>query len=134
MQPFPLASIATKLRWIVSFAIFLALLLACVVFLAYDYYTSRAAKVEDIQTLAEVIGSNSTGALEFKDTGSAKEVLQALRFERDVTEACIYDRTGGLFVRYQIPGVPSQSLALAQTLNTSYCVRRRTDRDGLHSF
>ena len=66
MRRFLSASIATRLRWIVISAISLALLLACLAPLAYDYYTFRAAKAKDIQTLAEVIGSNSTGALEFR--------------------------------------------------------------------
>jgi two-component system, sensor histidine kinase and response regulator len=120
MRRFPSASIAVKLRWIVVSALLLALLLACLAFLAYDYYTFRAAKAKDIQTLAEVIGSNSTGALEFRDTGSAKEVLQALRFESHVTQAGIYDQKGGLFARYLAPGVQWQTLALSQKAVASY--------------
>jgi two-component system, sensor histidine kinase and response regulator len=120
MRPFPSVSIATRLRWIVVSAISLALLLACLAFLAYDYYTFRAARTKDIQTLAEVIGSNSTGALAFQDTRSAKEVLQAFRFERHVTEAGIYDRKGGLFARYLTPGLQSQSLALGEKADASY--------------
>jgi signal transduction histidine kinase/CheY-like chemotaxis protein len=120
MRPLPSASIATRLRWIVISAIGLALLLACLAFLAYDYYTFRAAKAKDIQTLAEVIGSNSTGALEFKDTGSAKEILQALRFEHPVTQAGIYDQQGSLFARYLAPGVQWQALALPQKADASY--------------
>jgi two-component system, sensor histidine kinase and response regulator len=108
----PSVSIAAKLRWIVFSAISMALLLACLAFLVYDYYTFRAARTKDIQTLAEVIGSNSTGALAFQDTGSAKEVLQALRFERHVTEAGLYDRKRNLFASYLPIGAQSQSLAL----------------------
>ena len=120
MRRFPSASIATRLRWIVISAIGLALLLACLAFLAYDYYTFRAAKAKDIQTLAEVIGSNSTGALEFRDTGSAREILQALRFEHPVTQAGIYDQKGSLFARYLAPGVQWQALALPQKADASY--------------
>jgi two-component system sensor histidine kinase/response regulator len=120
MRRFSSASIATKLRWIVISAIGLALLLACLAFLAYDYYTFRASKAKEIQTLAEVIGSNSTGALEFKDPGTGKEVLQALRFERHVTEAGIYDRKGALFAKYLAPGVQWQALAPPQKTDASY--------------
>ena len=70
-------SIAKRLRWIVTSAITLALVLASLAFLVYDYYTFRADKTKDVQTLAEVIGSNSTGALAFQDTGTAKEILKA---------------------------------------------------------
>jgi uncharacterized membrane protein affecting hemolysin expression len=103
MRLFHSASIATKLRWIVSSAISLALFLASVAFLCYDYYTFRTDTTNDVQTLAEVIGSNSTGALTFQDTGSAKEVLKALSFERHVSEACIYNRKGELFAKYLAP-------------------------------
>ena len=112
MGALPSVSIAAKLRWIVFSAISMALLLACLAFLVYDYYTFRAARTKDIQTLAEVIGSNSTGALAFQDTGSAKEVLQALRFERHVTEAGLYYRKRKLFASYLPIGAQSQSLAL----------------------
>jgi signal transduction histidine kinase/DNA-binding response OmpR family regulator len=120
MRRFSSASIATKLRWIVISAIGLALLLACLAFLAYDYYTFRASKAKEIQTLAEVVGSNSTGALEFKDPGTGNEVLQALRFERHVTEAGIYDRKGALFAKYLAPGMKWQARALPQKTDASY--------------
>jgi signal transduction histidine kinase/DNA-binding response OmpR family regulator len=120
MRLFRSVSIATKLRWIVTSAISLALVLASLAFGSYDYYTFRADEAKDIQTLAEVIGSNSTGALAFQDTGSAKEVLKALSFEGHVTKACIYDRQGKLFAKYLAPGVQSQFPALIQETNASY--------------
>ena len=120
MRLLPSVSIASRLRWIVFSAIGMALLLACAAFLAYDYYTFRAARTKDIQTLAEVIGSNSTGALTFQDTHSAKEVLEALGFERHVTEAGLYDRKRALFASYLPSGVPSQSLALPQNVEAAY--------------
>jgi signal transduction histidine kinase/DNA-binding response OmpR family regulator len=120
MRLFHSVSIATKLRWIVSSAISLALFLASVAFLCYDYYTFRTDKMKDIQTLAEVIGSNSTGALTFQDTGSAKEVLKALSFERHVREAFIYNHKGELFAKYLAPGMQSQFPALPQKADTSY--------------
>jgi signal transduction histidine kinase/DNA-binding response OmpR family regulator len=120
MRLFHSVSIATKLRWIVSSAISLALFLASVAFLCYDYYTFRTDTTNDVQTLAEVIGSNSTGALTFQDTGSAKEVLKALSFERHVREACIYNRKGELFAKYLAPGMQSQFPALPQKADASY--------------
>ena len=120
MRLFHSVSIATKLRWIVISAISLALLLASLAFLGYDYYTFRADKTKDIETLAEVIGSNSTGALAFQDIGSAKEVLKALSFERHVTKACIYDRKGELFAKYLAPGTQSQFPVLPEKANASY--------------
>src|ERR1700733_6340207 len=120
MRLFHAVSIAIKLRWIVTSAISLALVLASLAFLGYDYYTFRADKTKDIQTLAEVIGSNSTGALAFQDTGTAKEILKALSFEGHVAKACIYDRQGDLFAKYIAPGTQSQFPGLPQKANASY--------------
>jgi signal transduction histidine kinase/DNA-binding response OmpR family regulator len=100
MKRLPFHSIATKLRWMVILSIAVALLLACIGFIIYDDFTFRNAKVDDINTLAEVMGSNSTGALSFQDAASAKEVLQALSFKRHISEACIYDRHGVPFAKY----------------------------------
>jgi signal transduction histidine kinase/DNA-binding response OmpR family regulator len=126
MRPLAFVSIATKLRRIVFSAISMALLLACLAFLAYDYYTFRATRTKDIETLAEVIGFNSTGALTFQDTRSAKEALEALRFERHVTEAGLYDRKRALFASYLPAGVQSQSLALFKNVEASYFPDPRT--------
>jgi signal transduction histidine kinase/DNA-binding response OmpR family regulator len=120
MRLFHAVSIATKLRWIVTSAITLALVLASLAFLVYDYYTFRADKTKDVQTLAEVIGSNSTGALAFQDTGTAKEILKALSFEGHVAKACIYDRQGELFAKYLAPGTQSRFPVLPQKGNASY--------------
>jgi two-component system, sensor histidine kinase and response regulator len=82
----------------------LALLLACAAFISYDSYTFRIAKVQDVATLAEIIGSNSTGALTYQDANSAREVLSALRSKKQISEACIYDRQGQVFAKYQRDG------------------------------
>ena len=120
MRFFSSLSIPTKLRWIVISAISLALLLASLAFLVYDYYTFRGDKTRDIETLAQVIGSNSTGALAFQDIGSAQEVLRALNFERHVTKASIFDRKRELFATYAAPGIPPQFPVLPQNPNASY--------------
>jgi signal transduction histidine kinase/DNA-binding response OmpR family regulator len=105
MWTFGFRSIATRLRWIVTVAVGAALFLACAAFIVYDNLTFRAAKVADVTTLAEVIGSNTTAALSFEDAASATEVLQALSFKKHITEACIYDRRGVVFAKYFPAGV-----------------------------
>jgi signal transduction histidine kinase/DNA-binding response OmpR family regulator len=93
-------SIATKLNWIITVAVTLALVLACVGAMTYDSYTFRSTRADDIAMLAEVIGSNSTGALTFQDSHSAEEVLRALSFKKHVVEGCIYDRNNKVFATY----------------------------------
>jgi signal transduction histidine kinase/CheY-like chemotaxis protein len=94
-------SIRSKLTLMIMVASSLALLLACAAFISYDSYTFRIAKVQDVATLADVIGSNSTGALTYQDANSARDVLSALRSKKQISEACIYDRQGQSFAKYQ---------------------------------
>src|SRR5450631_263248 len=108
MKTFSALSIRAKLTFIIVSASSLALLLASVAIISYDYYTYRLAKVQDVITLADVIGSNSTGALTYLDSNSAGEVLSALRSKRQISQACIYDRTGQVFVTYVRDNAPNQ--------------------------
>jgi signal transduction histidine kinase/DNA-binding response OmpR family regulator len=94
-------SIRSKLVLMIMAASSVALVLACAAFISYDSYTFRIAKVQDVATLAEIIGSNSTGALTYQDSNSAKDVLGALNSKKQISEACIYDRQGQVFAKYQ---------------------------------
>jgi signal transduction histidine kinase/CheY-like chemotaxis protein len=77
-----------------------ALLLACTGFVLYDVVTAQAALTQDLLTLAEVLGNNSTGALDFNDSKVAHEVLSALKARSDITAACIYTKDGAVFATY----------------------------------
>ncbi|MDP9337668.1 MAG: hypothetical protein M3P45_02250, partial [Acidobacteriota bacterium] len=83
--------IRNKLEWIVVGACAVALLLASAAFTIYDRATFRAAKIQDVTTLADVIGLNSIGALTFQDISSATDVLSGLKSKHQISEACIYD-------------------------------------------
>lgn len=55
--------------------------------------------------LADVIGSNSTAALTFKDVAAATETLSALHSDEHVMAAGLFDAQGVLFARYLRPDV-----------------------------
>ena len=78
-----------------------ALLLSSAAFLAYDLVTYRSGMENDLSTLADLIGSNSTAALTFNDPGAAKEILQGLRAQPHIVSACIYTGDGGVFAAYR---------------------------------
>jgi hypothetical protein len=101
-------SIRSKLTLMIMAASSLALLFACAAFISYDSYTFRIAKVQDVATLAEIIGSNSTGALTYQDANSAREVLSALSSKKQISEACIYDRQGQVFAKYVRDSGPAE--------------------------
>src|SRR4051794_18055828 len=85
--------------------------LAVGVFTALITYVNTRSSIAQLDsslgTLADIIGQNSTAALDFSDTKAAAEVLNALRREAPVVSACLYNPAGSLFSKYQRdPGSP----------------------------
>jgi PAS domain S-box-containing protein len=81
----------------------------------YETRSSAQATSQDLQTMAEIIASNSTAALVFDDPKLAQEILSGLKAEPDVTAAAIYDRYGKLYSAYPVgppaPVLPAAPLA-----------------------
>jgi signal transduction histidine kinase/CheY-like chemotaxis protein len=100
MRLFRALSIRSKLTFIIMTVSGLALLLACAAFIRYDLYAFRLAKVNDVTTLAEIIGSNSTAALSFQDADTAKEILGGLSAKKQISAACIYTDDAQVFAKY----------------------------------
>ena len=85
--------------------------LAVGLFTALITYVNARSSISQLDgrlaTLADVIGQNSTAALDFNDKKAAAEVLGALRRERPVVSACLYDTRDALFSEFQRDaGVP----------------------------
>ena len=57
--------------------------------------------VDNISTLAQVIGANCTAALTFNDKNAAKEILMALQAEPNIVGAVIFNKENELFAKYQ---------------------------------
>jgi signal transduction histidine kinase len=76
------------------------LLLTCVAFVGYELLTFRQAAVQQLTTLGEVIAAESTGAVAFDNQHDATEILAALKAERHVVAACLYNERGEVFARY----------------------------------
>ena len=62
-----------------------ALLLACAGFVAYEVIAFRQTMTRNLTTLAQIIGDNSSGALDFNDPKAAQDILSALRAEPNIT-------------------------------------------------
>jgi len=101
MQFFRNASIKRKQTLIMMLTSGVALLLACVAFASYEVMTFRTAMVEKLSTLAEIIGNNTSAALDFSDPKAAKETLSALSVEPNIRAACIYTKNGEVFAVYE---------------------------------
>jgi signal transduction histidine kinase/ActR/RegA family two-component response regulator/HAMP domain-containing protein len=76
------------------------LALTCAAFIGYQYTSYRSAARRNIEILAAVIASNSTAAVAFGNASDETDVLSALKAEKRVTHAAVYDATGALFAHY----------------------------------
>ncbi len=83
-------SVADKLTTMVLVTTGLTLIAACTVFAAYNYVSSRTGLVRDVTTLAEIVGSNSTAALEFADPIAARETLRTMATNGHIIDARLF--------------------------------------------
>ena len=96
-------SIKRKLTWIIMIASSAAVLLVASGFVTYELLTRRQNLTRDLSTLAEVIGNESTAALDFGDEDRAREILSALRGKKNIVAAGLYNQAGQLLGRYPYP-------------------------------
>jgi len=94
-----------KLRLVIMTVVTTALLCACAAMLAYDRFAAREALKNDLETMAEVVSTNSTAAVSFDDATVAKEVLLGLRAKRQIVAATILTQDGGSLAGYRRTGV-----------------------------
>jgi signal transduction histidine kinase len=101
-----------------------ALLLACAAFVSYEVWTFRDAMLMRLSAQANLVGYNSSAALEFADPAAATEILAAFNAESDIIAAATYRRNGQMFARYQRPDTSGDD-ALPESM---------TDVSGRHRF
>src|ERR1700724_4367388 len=100
--------IKRKLMVVILLTSGFAILLMGSALITYELVTFRSALTNNIEVLAQIIGSNSTAALAFDDRENANEILRALAAENQITAAAIYDRTGRLFASFPESITPTQ--------------------------
>jgi PAS domain S-box-containing protein len=84
-------SLRRKITYVIMLNTFAALCVASIAFAEYGVYRFKKLQMQDLNALANVMGTNSTAALAFKDQKSASEVLQALSAKPHILAAAIYD-------------------------------------------
>jgi two-component system sensor histidine kinase/response regulator len=85
------------------------LIAACTVFVTSDYINLRSSLVRDVTTLADVVGTNSTAALTFKDATAAAETLRATEANEHILNVRLFTRDGALLATYMRPDLPGSS-------------------------
>jgi signal transduction histidine kinase len=104
MKPWSAQSISGRLTALVVFVSGIALLLAYVSYLAYDYYSLRNNLIESIDSQANLIGINSQTALLFDDRQAAETTLSSLRGAPSILSAEIFTADGTPFASYTRKG------------------------------
>jgi PAS domain S-box-containing protein len=114
MRKFRHLSLQRKQMLIIMLTSTVALLLACAAFVSYDALTYRRELVVKLSSLAEVVGNNTTAALDFNDPAAADQTLAALRGEPNIMLAHLYQLDGKRFATYTRTGTaPITTLPLA---------------------
>jgi signal transduction histidine kinase/CheY-like chemotaxis protein len=100
MGQFEKLSIKWKLKLIIMLTSGITVLFASFAFLVKGMISYRIALGNDLSSLAQVVGTNSQGAIVFNDRQTAENNLAALKTKPYVYLACIYDRKGKVFAVY----------------------------------
>src|SRR5262245_40218475 len=97
-------SIRAKLFAIVMITTTSSLVITAISMTVFELRSYREATARKVLTLANVIGINSTAALEFQDPAAATEILRVSSSQPEILSACLYDKTSALLARYSRPG------------------------------
>jgi signal transduction histidine kinase len=94
--------IQRKLMTVIMLTSGAVLIITCSAFFIYEFHTFRKASVLQILTLGQIISTNSTAALAFESRDEGREILSALKAEKHIVAACLYDKEGHLFSTYPL--------------------------------
>ncbi|MGA9938428.1 MAG: response regulator [Candidatus Acidiferrales bacterium] len=93
-------SIRKKLTAIVLVTCGVSILLACTALAIYDLSALRRGIATDLASTARITALNTTAALSFGDSRSARETLNSLAGQAHVISAAVYSSDGTLFADY----------------------------------
>jgi signal transduction histidine kinase/CheY-like chemotaxis protein len=100
MPAFRQTTIKRKLIALIMLTSSVALLVAFAFMIASDYLWFRSGMVQDLRTLAAVVGTNGSSALDFDDEEFATKTLAALAATPNITSAAIYTKDGRILAEY----------------------------------
>jgi len=100
MPAFRQTTIKRKLIALIMLTSSVALLVAFAFMIGSDYLTFRSGMVRDLRTLATVVGTNGSSALDFDDEEFAAKTLAALTATPNITTAAIYTKDGRILAKY----------------------------------
>jgi PAS domain S-box-containing protein len=114
--------IRQKLVRVILLTCSVTLFLTAGAYILYEYFTNKKAEKSKVATMALVIASNSSAALAFQSQDDAIETLNALRADRNVIAACLYDPNNAIFAKY--PADASDDIFPSKPSKTGYFFER----------
>ncbi len=112
MKSFRYFSIRKKLITLMMTTTCITLIMASVTLVINELATFRRGMLEDLSSLAKVIGANSAAALIFSDPQAGGETLASLNVEPNIVSAGIFDADGKLFASYNAAKTEGRSAIL----------------------
>lgn len=80
----------------------IVLLFMCSVYIVFEFFSFRTAEKNKLSITGSIIASNSSAALAFESQKDAIEILSALKVDKHIEAAGLYDKNGNLFAYYSI--------------------------------
>jgi PAS domain S-box-containing protein len=100
----------------------------CIAYIILEYVTYRDSLYQQARTMGAVIASNSSAALAFDSPKDATEILSALKAEKNIVAACLYNTEGEIFATY--PAQADESIFPAEPTLSDY----KFEKDFLMGF
>lgn len=94
-------SLRRKITFVIMINTCAALCAAGIAFGEYGVYRFKQLRVEDLNAVANILGTNCVASLEFKDADAARGILQAVAAKPHILTAVIYDQRGAPFAVYR---------------------------------
>src|SRR5262245_3861867 len=101
MQAFRQRTIKRKLIVVIMITCSIALLVAFASMIVSDYVLFRSRLVHDLRTLADVMGTSASSALDFDDEESAATTLAGLAAAPNIVTAAIYKKDRTILATYR---------------------------------
>lgn len=93
-------SIRKRIRTIIFLVSVIVLVATASALILYDVISYKQELIRNLSTLAAVVADNSAAPLAFQSEANAQDILDALKAEKDIEAAAIYDAQGAVFATF----------------------------------
>ncbi len=113
-------TIKRKLTVILMLTSIVAVLLACIMFIIFIFYSQRRSHLDKVYTFADMIGQNCQAALKFDIPEDAEKMLSGLSLDSSFIFGGVYDVDGNLFASYYKKDINPSDIIRDKLLKEGY--------------